>query len=534
MVLGERWGCAVLATAVGSTVECWDAPKNPATPARAWTVPWLKDRQIEAGPERVCEFAWRKLTFRCWQRPRRGDSAGTELPSNQEWLNPHHTAWDDVYSRSDRVETTSIGGTFSCLKATKDHAIWCLGDDRFGQLGGSSPVPAADADRYDSAFVQHTWPAEALTLGTWHACALAAPQGYAFGGQIACWGRGDYGQLGAPAPDRCEIDGKSVACARKAQAGVTFASEVVTLLAGDLFTCTSVPGDISCWGASRDGFFGTRACPARLRRAWPTLHGTVAAPRAKCSSEPAHIGHVHGFQQSASAGPRGICYDEDTPLRCVGGIHTPRGSHIKDVVVSPGADANACGIRDGKVVCWGENYSPRGALDAPVTIALKPVLSATEVAMLGPEAGTGFAPSCLVREGCDYGPARVPACTPNLQIEDWSALRGSAAAFVGKVVNVRGAVAVGPTSSTLKGCVNRNSSDYVCCNRAGATVVLGDAPALALAGQFCSGDDSALCCNAPAYGDILVASGHLEKSDSATSGGLSPYQLTDVTFCKSN
>jgi hypothetical protein len=441
---------------------------------------------------------------------------------------------NDVLSRSDRVASTYIGGTFSCLKATKDGAIWCLGDDRFGQLGGSSPVPAADADRYDSAFVQHTWPARVVALGTWHACALAAVQGYHFGGQVTCWGRGDYGQLGVPAPDRCEIDGKRVACARKAQAGVLFAGDDVTLLAGDLFTCTNAPGVISCWGASRDGFFGTRAaCPAKLRRAWPTLHGAVAAPRATCSAAPAPIGHVHGFQESASAGPRGICYDEYTPLRCVGGIRTPRVANIHDVVVSPGEDANACGIRDGRVLCWGENYSPRGALDAPVTIALEPVLSATEEAMLAFGDGTTFAPSCLVRRGCRDGLTALPACAPDLEISDWSKLRDSAAASVGKVVSVSGAVAVGPMSMTLASCVDRNAHERACCNSAGGSVVLGDAPALALEGLSCYGDDSAVCCNAPAYGDMLVASGRLEASSDLYSG-LSPYKLTDVTLCKPN
>jgi hypothetical protein len=534
VALGERWGCAELGTATETVVECWDAPRSASEPVRAFTVPWLRDKHIRTAPDRVCELGEPEHAFRCWQRPRRGESEGKEVPSAEEWLNPNHAGRPSVYSRADFADKVFVGGTFSCLQNSKDNGVWCIGDNRFGQLGGSKPVPPPNANRDDPAFVEKLWPAEVVAVGTWHACALAAPNSYAFPGHVRCWGRGDYGQLGVPAPDRCEVHGKRIPCSKQAIDGVAFADALLTLIVGDLYTCTSKPDDISCWGASRDGFFGKSAkCPASLRRAWPTLHGHVAAPRATCSLEPAPIRHVHGFQQSPSAGPRGICYDEDDQFRCVGGIHTPRGARLADVVVSPGEDASACGLRDGHVVCWGEGYSPPGAPDIPrpITLEIPPPLD--EAAVLGPDDDARFSASCQVRKKCAFGPAPLPACAADLHVEDWSALWGSAKSRVGEVIHVRGAVAVGAVSSTMRGCGLLRDGQR-CCNWSSGPVVLGDAPALSLDRLFCAGDDSSVCCNAPAYGDTLIATGRLESNPGTMDHRLLGYKLTGVTLCKPN
>lgn len=545
-MLGERWGCARFATGVGSTAQCWDAPQKYGDPVKAWTVPWLRDKAPQVGPDRVCELAKPKLTFRCWQRPVRTETEGKELPASQQWRKPNHAGRNDAFSLGE----TFVGGTFSCLKATKTYGVegdktwlpdgqqspneeglWCLGDDRFGQLGGSSAVPPANGTPEDTAYVNGIWPARNVALGTWHACAVAARGG--LGWDIACWGRGDAGQLGAPGPDRCEIDGVAVACAKRAQRGVAFGSESEppALHAGDLYTCSSSPRGVHCWGASRDGFFGSpKACPASLRRAWPTLHGSVAAPRASCSLTPAKLAGVQGFQQHPSVGPRGICFDEGIPLRCIGGIRTPRGGGITGVVVSPGEDASACGLRNGSVVCWGEGYSPPGAPEVPLPIALEPLPKVTETAVVASENASGYSASCLVRKGCDFGPAPLSACAPDLPASDWETLRGSAKAHIGELVHVRGPVAVGSQLSTAMGC---QAPDGIgCCNGTIAAVVLGAAPALRLDGLFCEGDGSAACCNAPAYGDTLVASGRLAAKAEQFDTRLSGYSLTGVTLCK--
>jgi hypothetical protein len=139
LFLGEGWACASFASETVTVKQCWDAGPHP----RAWKVPTFPDA-IYTGCDRICAHDQLNLTFRCWQRPRRGELALREMPPQWQWLNPNHTGWDNVYDRSDRLEAVVMGPTVACLQTTRFHRWFCLGDDRFGQLGGSSP-PSPDA-----------------------------------------------------------------------------------------------------------------------------------------------------------------------------------------------------------------------------------------------------------------------------------------------------------------------------------------------------------------------------------------------------
>src|SRR5450432_2117563 len=77
----------------------------------------------------------------------------------------------------------------ACFQETKNDGLWCLGDNGYGQLGGSRPVPPFDAGPDDPAFVARAWPAQSVALGMWHACALASSNNVAGGGYSSCWGR---------------------------------------------------------------------------------------------------------------------------------------------------------------------------------------------------------------------------------------------------------------------------------------------------------------------------------------------------------
>jgi len=531
VVLGERWGCATFGTGAGSTVQCWNAPRvGTGKPPRAWSVPWLANRTLQAAPNRICEFARPALTFRCWDRPKQNESRGAEIDARFQWLNPNKARWGDTYERADWVTQVVLGGTFACLKAAKDDNVWCLGDDDFGQLGGSRPVPPPHADRTHPAFVQRIWPAQSLILGTWHACALAAPAGLLHGGHIACWGRGDAGQLGAPALDECVVNGAKVACAKSPIAGVKIPEPVIALYAGDLYTCTSTPGGTHCWGASRDGFFGSpAACPPELKRAWPTLHGSVPAPRAGCASTPVLVRAIRGFQQSMSVGPRGLCFAEGGPLQCLGAIRTPRAKDLRSVVVSPGEDASACALSNKGVLCWGEGYSTPGRPDTPVPILFESLSSVKEVAVVRTEQDRPYASNCLIERGCSFGPQSLPSCPANLTAAPWAELSPIAGNMLGHAVSVRGILGVGALSSTAIGCIGRGTVTP-CCNRSRGPVVLGGAPPLSLEGFFCSGDESELCCNAPAYGQTVIATGRLERDEAPLPPGPG-FRLSEVELC---
>ena len=524
LLVGEEWACAALDD--GGDWQCWEPSPHP----RVWKAPGFAGKSLQAGTDRVCAMDRATLTFRCWQRPRRGDAHPRELPPSDEWLNPHQAGWTDSYSRGDRIGGGSVGGTFACLQTTKDEGVFCLGDDHYGQLGGSTP-PLPEAGRNDRAFVPDLWPAMALAVGTWHACALAARHGMGRGGHVTCWGRDDYGHLGAPAPNLCAIDGRSVPCARRpVQGPATDGMAVLSL--GDLFTCFSNRAGIQCWGANRDGFFGAPgSCPESLRRAWPTATGAVPAPKAACSATPVAIPGATQFDPHFHASPRGVCFSDGAARRCEGAIPLPADPNVTGMQMSPGRDANACGFRNGGVVCWGEGYASAGApLDRPLAIPLAtpPRTPIVESAVLGTQDSPRFGPNCLIHRVCPGPPRTLSPCPADPAARSAAELVAAGATLSGRIVHARGPLGVGMREQTLVGCAGR------CCNHSSAPIVLGAGPSkwVRLPELACSGDESRACCNAPAYGQTVIVTGRLESDPGGYDRNASGFKLVDTTVCE--
>jgi hypothetical protein len=178
------------------------------------------------------------------------------------------------------------------------------------------------------------------------------------------------------------------------------------------------------------------------------------------------------------------------------------------VVVSPGADASACTAGGGQVVCWGEGYSPPDELGRPVPITFESPRGLAEFAVTGDEDPAAWEGSCLIHQGCHTSASQLPHCTARAL--DWAQVWARPEAFVGKMVDLRGPLGVGSFTTTLKEC--GRGRPRACCNGTGGTVVLGGAPQLLnLEGLHCGGDESRQCCDAPAYGQTVVARGRLER-----------------------
>lgn len=212
----------------------------------------------------------------------------------------------------------------------------------------------------------------------------------------------------------------------------------------------------------------------------------------------------------------------------------PTGPDV--IAVSPGQDASACAIHaDGSVVCWGEGYSPTEAPNLPVAVSFETASPPSEVAVYGisGSADDWGDDDCVIRRGCTLRPSALPSCAHEEAADSgahdtstWSELAGSAGPHEGQIVRVRGSLGVRGGPMSLVACFAPGGGKPACCNGSTGTVILDGVPVpLNLEGLFCAGDESEMCCNAPAYGQTVVASGRLQRSSSA-------WTLTDVTLCE--
>ncbi|HEY1534225.1 MAG TPA: hypothetical protein VGF76_09405 [Polyangiaceae bacterium] len=133
--------------------------------------------------------------------------------------------------------------------------------------------------------------------------------------------------------------------------------------------------------------------------------------------------------------------------------------------------------------------------------------------------------SCQVHRKCAKEPEQIPNCAPGLLAEEWGQLEYTADKHMGQMVVVEGPLALTP--ATQPG--TTKCAPGVCCHSLNMNVVLDGRPdAVALPGFSCHGDDSAMCCNVPANGQLVNARGKVQKAPAAS--GLK-FQLADASLC---
>ncbi|MDP9151536.1 MAG: hypothetical protein M3O36_16570 [Myxococcota bacterium] len=529
LVVGERWGCARFASAAGAVWQCWDAPIPAGGAPDAWHLQWADGKLgLEAALDRLCELSIPEMAWQCWRRPLRGERAASALPPSWQWPNPHHAVWGWDLG-PDRVVKAVLGGTFACLQ-NADHNIWCVGDNRYQQLGSSSS-PSPDPKENMGAFVPGLSGPDRFALGMWHGCAIVTPPPNASLGKVLvrCWGRGDLGQLDRQAPDTCVVDGRSIACAKEPVNGPSLRSPDATLHAGDLFTCLGTDEGVQCWGANRDGFFGVPgSCPEAIRRAWPAAEGSVPAPRAACSDSPVWLARVgpNWGNDHFEAAPRGVCVYEQSRTRCFGAIPLPKLADIEWMTLSPGQDASACGVHEGAVVCWGEAYSRPDALDTPVPIRFD--LSAPDPALAVVLSGdpSTWDPTHLLAQGLAIRPAPIPTCTHDIKPRTVRSVLAGAAGMEGRSVRIRGRLAARHDPA------GQEEGGWPCIHPTTPVVIADDAEnALPLKEFCCVGNSLEASCNVPAYGQTVVASGRVEGNGRYGPRSGRTWMLADVQLC---
>ncbi|MBL7671043.1 MAG: protein kinase [Bdellovibrionaceae bacterium] len=137
---------------------------------------------------------------------------------------------------------TSVGLHHSC-GLTKEKTVKCWGQGTFGQLGKAShqkaakPIPVGLPE-----------PISGIASGAEHVCALSET------GRIYCWGRNDLGQTGTS--KAIQVSGEVIGDIVVPTA-IRSSSVFVALALGEHHGCgLTLPGDIECWGKNEYGQLG--------------------------------------------------------------------------------------------------------------------------------------------------------------------------------------------------------------------------------------------------------------------------------------
>jgi alpha-tubulin suppressor-like RCC1 family protein len=157
----------------------------------------------------------------------------------------------DVVAIGDEVTGIRAGGYHSCaLKG--NGTVWCWGDGTYGQLGdGTTGDPALHLSAVPRKVRQGSDDMRgvvAISAGLFHTCALKSS------GAVWCWGDDTYGQLGdGTTGDASHRRLKAVRVRR----GSGYLTDVSAISAGERHTCARrMDGSAWCWGDDTYGQLG--------------------------------------------------------------------------------------------------------------------------------------------------------------------------------------------------------------------------------------------------------------------------------------
>lgn len=269
-----------------------------------------------------------------------------------------------------------------------------------GEPGGpsaptASTAPTASPAAPSGPSVVPSTPPSIVTAGGAHSCALTA------GGAAYCWGRGEAGQLGAPATRGCALDGGTFPCSLvplAVQGGPAFAQ----VFGGGAHTCALTGnGSAYCWGNNGSGQLGDGTTAS-------TSMPVAVSGGLTFASLDAGLSHTCGVTGGGTA----YCWGSNERGQLGDGTTTARsapvavsGGHTFQSVAAGGFNiGHTCGLTTGgAALCWGDNERGqlgRGTSDVTAHSAPAPVTGGLTFAAL--TAGLGRHTCGLTGTGTAY------------------------------------------------------------------------------------------------------------------------------------
>jgi len=274
----------------------------------------------------------------------------------------------------------ALGGNHTCILTTAG-GVRCWGHNFYGQLGNGSTTDsfyAKDVIGLERAVLS-------ISVGQDHSCALIA------GGEVQCWGRNQFGQLGNDTSGITSNQREPVTVDMQQQS-------VIGLSAGQYHTCAVTDNhEVKCWGNNGSGQLGDNSL---INRAVPvTVNGLAQV-------ESLATGQLHTCAVTSSN--EGWCWGNNLrgqlgivrePLFADKDSLVPELVSLADQIthISAGYQHTCAIISSGEVQCWGDNEFGQIGIGEASRASLEPVLTPglTEVT----EISLGQNHSCVIRQG---------------------------------------------------------------------------------------------------------------------------------------
>lgn len=344
-----------------------------ASLSAAWEGEGVCTAYVVTGPSHTCARMTNGAMY-CWGDNRFGQlGVGDTSPRGRPTrLDFAGLGVTKIYLPAGDGEVSSDSGVFTCA-VTTDNALHCWGGNRFGQLGTGDTELRATPTRVTGLGND----VARASNGGGHACAHTAD------GKLWCWGKNLGGQLGlgttSPelAPKQVDVGGLSVE----------------RLATGANFTCArGADGSLWCWGENGMGQLGLgdlspRTSPTRVMSVGTSLVRLVSGGAHTCAVSTDGLASCWGDNRFGQLGVN------DTTARSAPTVVAGALGTVTQVFAG---GTHSCALRsDNTLWCWGDNRS--GQLGVGDT---QPRAVPVQVSALGDQvagAWAGGAHTCAVK-----------------------------------------------------------------------------------------------------------------------------------------
>ena len=342
-------------------------------------------------------------------------SLNVTLPALKSGIHTLYLKQNDIcyprgfdYKLTNYIGETSrvVGGNDFTCAVTNVGGVVCWGEGANGRLGnnGTADTDAPDNVDTDSSDTLLSGIVQVET-GNEHACALTA------GGNVVCWGKGQYGRLGNDCNVSC-TDQNLPVNVKSANGSASKLSGILQIAAGESHTCALTSGgNVKCWGYNSLGRLGDNTTTSR--------DAPVDVVTSSSDTDP-----LTGIVQISAFGASTCALTSGGNVRCWG--HESNGelgndcntscpgkrypvnvvasdgsaSLLSGIVQISGGEYHICALTSGgNVKCWGRGQYGRlgnGATsnkDAPVNVTVTGTTALTGIVGIS----TGQDHSCALK-----------------------------------------------------------------------------------------------------------------------------------------